>query len=232
MHYIKEKEHIIKEIEQYIKELMPPENLDIKGHDWKHAFRVRNWALKIAKGEGYENTFLLEIASLLHDIGRLKEKQLKHPHAQISGEMAKEYLEAREWLSQSQQEEVIYAIVNHSKGGDTKLVYILQDADRLDGFGAIGFLRTFMPQWHLPDYDPLNIVNPFTMSKAKVDAFFSSYPCKQPVSYAVDMLPYTLSWHDQMNTKTGKKLAAPLAEYTKAFLEELKQELQESQVRG
>ncbi|MBI3335770.1 MAG: HD domain-containing protein [Candidatus Portnoybacteria bacterium] len=215
---------IIQELEQYVRESLPPENLDIKSHDWKHAFRVRNWALKIAKGEGYKNTFLLEIASLLHDIGRLKEKELKRPHAPISGEMAKEYLAKKKWLSKEEVEEVIYAITHHSKGGETKLSHIVQDADRLDGFGAMGLIRTFMPQWHLTDYDPVNIVNPFTMSKAHVDAFFSSHPGKQPVSYAVDMLPYALSWYDQMNTKTGKKIAAPLVEYTKGFLEEFKRE--------
>jgi len=86
-------------VETYVKNLLDPANVEIKAHDWKHAVRVRNWAVKIATKEQHEPLFLVEVAALLHDIGGLKENELRKPHATISAQMAKEYLAANQWLS-------------------------------------------------------------------------------------------------------------------------------------
>lgn len=222
--YSQEQQDILDEIKEYVRELMNPENREIKAHDWKHAFRVRSWALKIAQREGFKETFLLEIASLLHDIGRLKEKEMGQPHAQVSAIMAREYLAQKEWLPADKLEEVLYAINKHSTGGESQLVHILQDADRLDGFGAIGIVRAFHPKWYLPDYNPASIINPFTMAKTQVDEFFQAKKGVDIAPFALDHLGYMLSWYDLMNTKTGKELGAPLISFTKAFLEEFEKE--------
>ncbi len=215
---------MIQEIEEYIKQILPPGKV-YPGHDWKHAFRVRNWALKIAKGEGYEDVIILCVAALLHDIGRLREKEFKKQHAGVSAQMVEEYLKDKDWFSQKEEEELLYAIAHHSKGGEGQLVAILQDADRLDGFGAMGIVRIMQPKWYLPDYDPASIVNPFVLSKKEIDDFYIAEPQGDMLSYAVDYIPYLISWFDYMNTKTGKELAEPLVEYSKQFLEQLNREV-------
>lgn len=215
-------EQIIQEIEVYVRQLMDPANLDIKAHDWKHAFRVRNWMAQIAKGEGYTNLFLAQASALLHDIGRLKEHEINMPHSKVSAIMLREYLADKSWFSDSEKEELLYAIGNHSKGGDTLLTNILQDADRLDGFGPIGIMRSLQHKWHLPDYDPEHLFNPFSKTKEEIDDFFQNKREGELVPYALDFLGYHISWYDHMNTATGKTLGAPLIAYTKEFIEAFK----------
>lgn len=212
-------EEIIREIEVYVRQLMDPTNLDIKGHDWKHAFRTRNWITQIVKGEGYTNLFLAQASALLHDVGRLKEDEMKMPHAKISVMMLEKYLAEKPWFSDQEKEELLWAIGNHSKGGDTQLTRLLQDADRLDGFGPVGIMRLFQHKWCLPDYDPEHIFNPFTLSKDQVDDFFQNKKSGELVPYLLDFLGYNISWYDHMNTSTGKKLAEPLVDYMKQFIE-------------
>jgi len=204
---------------------MDPANVEIKVHDWKHGVRVRNWALKIANGEGYGQRLLVEIAALLHDIGRLYEKKRKVPHAKLSGEVVQEYLSSKDWLSKEEQDEVVYAVGNHSIGGKTKLVHIIQDADRLDGFGAIGIAKSFQAKWYIPDYNPKHPFTPFTLTKPQVDEFFSTHQEQELVPYGLDHLGYLISWYEQMNTTTGKTLATPLIEYMKNFINQFKREL-------
>ena len=55
----------IQQVEDHARRMMAAE----VAHDFKHADRVRNWALHIAKREGYEDLETVEIAALLHDIG-------------------------------------------------------------------------------------------------------------------------------------------------------------------
>ena len=142
--------------------------------------------------------------------------------------MVKEYLTLKNWLSDRDLRDIIYAIENHSRGGKGLLVAILQDADRLDGLGAIGLIRGIQPKWYLPDYDPHAIVNPFKMSPEEITDFFRENPQGELVSYAVDHIAYQATWYDRMNTKTGRKLGKPLVEYTEAFLAELKREAEGS----
>ena len=55
----------IQQIEIYVKGLKIKE----ASHGFKHVKRVRNWALLIAKKEGYKDLEMVEAAALLHDIG-------------------------------------------------------------------------------------------------------------------------------------------------------------------
>lgn len=218
------RKNILKETEEYIKKMLDDKNTEVKAHDWKHVFRVRNWALKIARGERYENIFLAEISALIHDLGRLREKELKRPHADVSGIMAKEYLDEKGWFSQEEREDIVYAVAHHSKGGNTPLTHILQDADRLDGFGATGIMRVAQHKWYLPDYEKKTLRERFPYSHEEVESFYQKGLEDTMAPTTADYVKFTVSWYDRMNTKTGKELAEPLIAFTKRFLEELQRE--------
>jgi len=222
---------VIKEVEAYVRNLLPATHQgEVKGHDWKHAFRVRSWGRKIARGEGFGEPFLLEIACLLHDIGRLNERVWGITHEKASERMAEEYLKSKAWFSEEELTRLLYAIGNHSKGGDGGLVCLLQDADRLDGLGAMGIAREFQHHWYLSDYDPEHVLKPFTMRKDEVDAFFTENPQKPIVAYALDSFAFQLSWYERMHTNTAKELAKPLVAYMSEFLHEFEREAKNGEV--
>jgi len=95
------------------------------------------------------NMLILQISALLHDIGRIKEKDSSSGknHAELSAEIAREFLSSyQEVLSKKEIEEIIHCIRAHSFSNDvnprTLEAKILSDADKLDAMGAIGLYRT------------------------------------------------------------------------------------------
>lgn len=225
MDYTTDQQHVIDDIQTYLKKhLLPEKSSKVIGHDWKHAFRVRDWGRKLAQGENYGEPFLLEVSCLLHDIGRLREEEWGITHEVASGRLAEELFSEKQWLSGKDKELVAYAIANHSKGGEGNLVVLLRDADKLDGLGAMGIARAFQHHWYLPDYNPANIAKPFTMSKEEITAFYSANPQGALAANVADHLMYQLTWYDHMSTQTGKKLAEPLVGFMKIFIEELKKQ--------
>jgi len=79
------KKEILKIVERKAKLLMA--KVKIPAHDFKHVNRVRKMALKIAKKEKYD-LFLVELAALLHDVGRFKGED----HARISALFSEKFL--------------------------------------------------------------------------------------------------------------------------------------------
>jgi len=82
-------------------------------HDWTHVDRVRNLSLHIGKKEK-ANLFVLEIAALLHDIGRKEEikNRGKFCHAIAGGEFARKILPKYK-LSKDEIENIIHSIQSH-----------------------------------------------------------------------------------------------------------------------
>jgi len=117
-------------------------------HDWSHVERVKNLALKIGKKERAD-LIVLEIAALLHDIGRKKEMKEKGNfcHAQQGGKLARKILK-KYVLKKEFVENVIYSIESHRFRNnlipETLEAKILYDADKLDSIGAIGIGRAFL----------------------------------------------------------------------------------------
>jgi uncharacterized protein len=115
-------------------------------HDWSHVQRVLDLCRFIGKKEGAD-LLVLEIAGLLHDIGRQGEALDKTlDHAQVSEEMAGEILEEFD-LPQEKKENILHCISAHrfrkEKKPETKEAKILFDADKLDCIGAIGVARAY-----------------------------------------------------------------------------------------
>ncbi|MFX1566872.1 MAG: HD domain-containing protein [Promethearchaeota archaeon] len=117
-------------------------------HGFLHTERILNLCLHIGKNLG-ANLLILEIAALLHDIGR-NNKRIKTSnknHAELSSEIASKFLNSYNFeLSQEDFKNIIHTISSHSFSNNsnpqTLEAQILSDADKLDALGAIGLYRT------------------------------------------------------------------------------------------
>lgn len=113
-------------------------------HDLTHVIRVSNVALKLGRvlGLNLRELKLLEIACYLHDIAIPLFG--KEDHASRSGEFARKLLTDLGLCSECVRV-VVTAISEHSWSSGLKpsniISAILQDADRLDALGVIGFAR-------------------------------------------------------------------------------------------
>lgn len=117
---------------------------DATGHDWFHVDRVRMNALYIWKHEMKGDPFIIEMASLLHDIPDEKLNE--------SPENGKDKLDSflRSLPMPFEDRNHINHIIEMIpfKGGrivelPSIEAKIVQDADRLDAIGAIGIARAF-----------------------------------------------------------------------------------------
>lgn len=115
-----------------------------RAHDLGHALRVRTWGEKLACEEG-ANSLIVELAALLHDIGR--SGAVEKTHAESSAGLAVNILHKCHY-----QEDVIIqvkdSIVSHSReaGYEPQSIEakILYDADKLDFVGTVGLARLFL----------------------------------------------------------------------------------------
>ena len=138
------KENLISIVKEFA--VKNSEKNDIHGFD--HVERV--FRLSISIGEKLNADMkILKIAVLLHDIGRIQEKRdiKKRNHAEISAELAKNFLEPNRYnLTQNEIDKITHCIQAHSYSNElvpeTLEAKILSDADKLDALGAIGLYRT------------------------------------------------------------------------------------------
>jgi uncharacterized protein len=117
-------------------------------HDWGHVERVEELCLHIARVEGGDRT-VLELAAILHDIGRLKKYGGGGGgcHAEIGAHAARGIMSER-GMDPAFVDAVSHCILTHRYRG-TKIplsleAKILFDADKLDSMGATGIGRAFM----------------------------------------------------------------------------------------
>ncbi|MFX0033360.1 MAG: HD domain-containing protein [Promethearchaeota archaeon] len=117
-------------------------------HGFPHIERVYNLCL-ILGNQLNANLKILKISTLLHDLGRKKEKdiRIKKGHAEISANLAKMYLTSQNFnITDEELENIIHCIKSHSFSNNIKPrtleAKILSDADKLDAIGAIGLYRT------------------------------------------------------------------------------------------
>jgi len=137
-------EQIISKIRDRAKEYFKEE---CPSHDWTHTERVYDLCMRIGKKEGADLE-ILKIASLLHDVGRKKEKEdpNKLDHAKISSEIASEILDEYK-INNEKKFSIINCILKHrfrtGEEPNTIEARILFDADKLDSIGAIGIARAY-----------------------------------------------------------------------------------------
>ena len=211
----------IKDIENYAREKMT----QVSVHNYMHIDRVRKWALKIAKNEGFEDLEIVEAAALLHDVGKQVSKK-ESMHGEIGAKMASEFLRKNNFFDEQKTKEIVYAIRHHNSNRkiDGKLALILRDADMLDLFGAIGIMRGIAHNASNQEYDPQNIKG--DTWGAKPEYFDTRFDEGKNIGkYLVDQLNFQISCYGNLNTATAKKYAKPLVEYMKNYIVRLECEV-------
>lgn len=185
------------------------------GHDRRHIYRVRQLSKHINQQEQGDQ-LVVELWALLHDIADAK---FHNGDDTVWPRIAGEFLQKIN--VEANIIEHIQNIIRHiSFGGgnfDQKFkspeLDIVQDADRLDGLGAIGIARTFNYGGHKGReiYNP-DVKPNLTMTKEEYRK--STAPS---INHFYEKL---LLLKDRMNTKTGKQLAEHRHQFMEQFLDE------------
>ena len=187
------------------------------GHDWFHVERVLKNTLLISKDEKVA-VFVVSLAALLHDIADPKF---------YNGDETVGPKVATTFLKEQKVDTVIITdvinIIKHisfknsfdtaSKKFTSKELEVVQDADRLDAIGAIGIARCFNYGGfkNRALYDP-EIIPDLNMTKEQYKN--SDAPT---LNHFYEKL---LLLKDQMNTASGKKIAAERHQYMEEFLKQ------------
>lgn len=193
---------------------------DDPAHGWEHVKRVYKLALHIAEREGADR-FIVGMAALMHDLGRLEQSHETQHHVDVSIALATEILNAYQ-LAPEIKQAILHAIEAHSfsKGiqPQTPEAQVLRDADRLDALGAIGILRwaitgTIRRTPQIRTYHP--------------DDPFAEKHIPDDHSYMLDHF-YTklLKLSDTMATETGRAMARRRIDFMRTYLAELRNEIE------
>jgi uncharacterized protein len=185
------------------------------GHDWFHIERVFKNAILISREEKVD-IFVVSLAALLHDIADAK---FYNGDETVGPRIASEFL-----VKQDVSKNIIQHIVNiikdisfknsfdkETKTFTSKELQVVQDADRLDAIGAIGIARCFNYGGfkNRSLYDPEIIPN---LNMTKEDYKKTTSPT---INHFYEKL---LLLTAQMNTASGKKIAAQRHDFMEMYL--------------
>lgn len=208
----------MKEAIQKTREWIESVFIDKEGsHDWHHIFRVWKMALQLHEKEG-GNSFVIEMAALLHDVNDWKLIDPSQSKINIKG-----------WLKSCNIDEktadhiitVIQEVSFKGSGVATPCSsiesMIVQDADRLDAIGAVGVARAFAyggskgHKLYIPGQEP------------ELHTSFENYR-KSGGATLTHFYEKLLLVKERMNTKTAKIIAEERHRYLLDFLEQFKKE--------
>lgn len=191
---------------------------DSKGsHDWEHVERVRRLSLHIGRLEGADIK-VLEIAALLHDIGRTYQDRSQGEvcHAEKGADLAVDILN-RQGVTEAEIDSILHCILHHryrdGRKPQSREAKILFDADKLDSIGAVGIARAFQfagevgAKLHNADSDISK-----TESYSREDTAFREFQVK---------LKHVKG---SLFTEEGKRLAVARHQFMQAFFDRLEEE--------
>lgn len=186
-------------------------------HDLLHLKRVVKMAKFLCDRE--QGKFEVVVpAAWLHDFVVIpKNSPLRAQASRIAAKEAIAYLNSIEYPSEY-LDQIAHAIEAHSFSANiepkTIEAKIVQDADRLDGLGAIGLARCFVTAGLLkrPLYDELD---PFCENREPADSKFT-------IDHVFQKLFKTA---ESLQTPTALLLGSTRVEVLKSYLEDLKSEL-------
>jgi len=188
-------------------------------HGWEHVERVYKLALHIAEREGADS-FIVSMAALMHDLGRLSNNDSIKHHADLSERAAAEILVIHQ-VAPEKQEAILHAIAAHSYSRNIQALTlearVVRDADRLDSLGAIGVLRWAITATirRTPQTRTYHPSDPFAEQHEPDDS-----------TYMLDhFFTKLLKISHSMATETGQRIARRRANFMLAYLEELRSEL-------
>jgi len=193
------------------------------GHDWFHTERVFNNALLIAKSE-IADINVVALAALLHDIA---DSKFHNGDETIGPKKASQFL-LKNNVDSVIIEHVVKIIENMSfkntfddeQRFKSKELEVVQDADRLDAIGAVGIARCF----NYGGFKNRALYNPEikpNLNMTKEEYKNSDAPT---INHFYEKL---LLLKDQMNTKTGKRIAIKRHNFMLRFLEQFFEEWQD-----
>lgn len=145
-------------------ELYPPSD---PSHDLLHIRRVVRMAKRLALSEGADLSIVIP-AAYFHDMVNVPKNDPRRSQAsRLSAEAAVEYLRSINYTADDAKLAAIaHAVAAHSFSAaikpETIEAKVVQDADRLDGLGAIGLARMFtvsglLGRPYYDDADPLGL---------------------------------------------------------------------------
>lgn len=202
---------LIRNCVEYLLEQYP-----IPAHDYSHIERVYKTTKLLGLELGAIEA-ILDPATLLHDLGRLYENDTDGmSHAELSVPVARYLLFLSEYPAKY-IEPILYAIRIHSRGSkpETLEAQILQDADKLDLYGAIGISRFFAwGGWN--GKREFNRFDPIAKTSRVLDED----------GYGLDHLLSNIpNIKKNLNTEPAKRIAEKREAHIRNFLNNLEKEL-------
>lgn len=207
---------IISKLEKEIKHLFHSES---SGHDIWHLKRVLNSALHIQEKEGGDR-LVVAIAAFLHDIHRIIQHETGEFCSPENSLSKIEEILGTVDLQPDKVEKILHVIKYHEEYDFTKEgktvsdieTFIVQDADNLDGLGAIGIGRSFAygSRYKVPMWDP-----DIPLNKGEYVGENQNDPSTIHHFHAK-----MFNLKDNMNTKTAKEIAKQRHEFSKDFVKE------------
>ena len=190
---------------------------DDPAHDLQHFKRVVRTAKQLCEEEGARMEVVLP-AAWLHDLVNVPKNDPRRSQAsRLSGEAALKFLKEIEYPEEFHQD-IAHAIEAHSFSANiqtrSKEAEIVQDADRLDGLGAIGVARCFataglMKRAFYSEQDPFCVDRPVDDARFTVDHFYAKL----------------FKTADTLKTKAGRAEGAKRVSVMKRYLDDLAKEI-------
>ena len=196
-------------------------------HDFTHVERVRVLAKRVAKKEG-ANVFVVELAALLHDIGRYEEMKTKGKmcHAEWGAKEAEKILGRFDNISEKEKENILHCISAHRYRNEcipeTIEAKCLFDADKLDSIGAVGIGRDFLFAGYVGATVPKLFYTGREKELAKGDRDYS-YTKEDSAILEYEVKLKKLK--KRMLTKEGKKIAQERDAFMTMFFKRFWQEV-------
>lgn len=199
-------------------EIKPLFKDDTTGHDLHHLKRVMNVALTIQKEEGGDRT-VIAVSALLHDLHRIMQSKSGNFFTPKESLPAIRKILNKVEITESQKNRILHCIEYHdeysfSENGQTVNdieTLVLQDADNLDAIGAIGIARTFL----FGGYYKVKMWTPeYSFDRKTYDED------KKDPSVIHHFHSKLIKLRDNMNTKTGKKMANERHNFMMLYLNE------------
>jgi uncharacterized protein len=189
------------------------------GHDRWHLERVRKLALYINEIEALADTFTVEITALLHDSADSKfaGENSEQSHLLISDFMDKCGMSDIKDQVLNVIKNVSFSNKNKSGNPEAPLLWVIQDADRLDAIGAIGIARAF----NYGGFRNNKIYNPEVINSEETIKGARQTGTTSTISHFYEKL---LLLKYRMNTLTAKRLAAERHEFLEIFLKQFYKE--------
>ena len=183
----------------------------IPAHDIKHTLRVAALARHIATHEGGDPDEA-EAAGLLHDLGRLTQDE-EAGHAEAGVEWADSILRETTEFSDDARQRILSAVRQHSRlRSKGLLANIIQDADKLEGLGAVGLMRAYVSKSHLLDYPEGVIAERGSIAARNIS----------------EQIAFQMEWFDMLYTTTAKDMGERRYCFMRDFLSELKTDIDEA----